>query len=270
MLRHLFLHIHKTGGTSVVENLWKLAVPLPERYLEDDLVAGGPLHGQPHFYAEMNVLSHVYGLPYADLFRAFWNAGKIPQHCRLYSGHFGYGVHEVVGGPCRYSTVIRRPVERVVSHFHMFASLGGCAPDFGLLLESGKMEVNNYQVRALTSGGFRHAAMAEADLHEAIHNLTTMFDFCVTEHLDEFVDGLIARYRLPIRNPRVVANRTDEATHVKGWPHAEHRRFPVDPALLDRVAELNALDQRLYEFAAEASARRWLPAPAPRPGEVPA
>lgn len=258
MLRHLFLHIQKAGGTSVVENLWKPAVPVAERYLEDDLVAGGASHGEPHTYFEMSVVSHVYGLPYRDVFAAFWNAGKLPRHCRLYSGHFGYGIHEVIGGPCRYCTVIRQPVGRVISHFNLLKSLDFFDGDFGQYLTSGKMEVDNYQVRALTRRGFCHAPVAEGDLHEAIHNLTSGFDFCVTEHLDEFVDGMIEQYRLPIENCRVVANRTADATHVKGSPHIAHQQFPVDPDLLPRLAEMNYLDMRLYEFAKRVSAERWL------------
>lgn len=259
MLTHLFLHMHKVGGTSVVENLWKPAVPLAERHVEEDLIHGGERFGEFYSYLHMHILTHQYGLAYRDVFASFWNAGKVPRGRRLYSGHFGYGIHDVVGGPCRYSTVVRDPVARTVSHFHLSKSLGNFAGDFAEYLDSGRVETRNYQVTALTRNGFSQpGGVAEGDLHEAVHNLSTEFDFCVTEHIDAFVDGMIAKYRLPVENRRRVANRTADSTHVKGWPLSEHRRFPVDEVLLPRLAELNQLDLRLYEFAQAASAARWL------------
>lgn len=262
MLRHLFLHIHKTGGTSVVENLWKPSVPVAERHLEDDLLPEGKLSGCPNTYCEMYCLAYHHGLAFQDVFAAFWRAGKLPRECRLYSGHFGYGVHEVIGGPCRYSTVIRNPVDRTVSHFQLIKSLGHFPGDFAHYLTCDGIELANYQIKLLTGRGFCHPRrMTEGDLHEAVHNLRTQFDFCVTEHLDAFVDGMIAEYRLPTENRRLVANRTADAGQVKGSPHAQHQQFPIDPGLLPRLAELNALDVRLYEYAKRASAQRWLSGP---------
>lgn len=259
MLCHIFLHVHKTGGTSVVENLWMPAVPLDDRHVEEDLIPGGVLHGRPYTYAEMYGLAYHHGLAYKDVFAAYWNVAKVPKYCRLYSGHMGYGVHEAIDGPCRYSTVLRHPIERTLSHYHLIQSLGVFDGDFGDYLDRGGIEVSNYQVKMLTRFGFCHSpGVTEGDLHEAIHHLETQFDFAVTEHIDAFVDGMIAKYRLPIDNRRAVVNRTDDAATVKGFPQRSHRRFPVDEALLPKLVAMNAFDLRLYEYAREASAKRWL------------
>ncbi len=265
MLRHLFLHVHKSGGTSVVENLWKPLVRADERHLEDDLLPGGVHHGRPHTYTEMYRVAQNHGLAYADVFRAFWGAGRLPTHARLYSGHMAFGAHEAMPEPFRYSTVIRHPVERTVSHFHLVKSVGAFGGSFADYVECGGVEVTNYQVKLLTRRGFRHyPALGDGDLDEAVHNLSTLFDFCVTEHLDDFVDGLIAFYRFPVENRRLIANRTAEAAEVKGSPGVPHRRFEVDEKLLSRLAEQNRLDMGLYEWARERSAARWLVPPARR------
>jgi hypothetical protein len=259
MLRHLFLHIHKVGGTSVVENLWKPAFPLHERHVEEDFHPGAELYGHQYTYKDMYVVSQFHGLPYQDVFTAYVNGGKVPRHCRLYSGHMCYGVHRAFDGPYRYSTILRHPVERTLSHFHLVKSLGGFDGDFAAYLERGGPEVANYQCKMLTPVGFCHGYQpTEGDLHAAIHRLDTEFDFAVTEHIDAFIDGMIEKYRLPIENRCVVVNRTDDAATVKAHPQFEHRRFPVDPQLLPRLAELNVLDMRFYEFAKRESTRRWL------------
>ena len=41
-----------------------------------------------------------------------------PSQFRLVYGHMPFGIHEAVGRPARYFTIVRNPVERVVSHFH--------------------------------------------------------------------------------------------------------------------------------------------------------
>jgi hypothetical protein len=168
-------------------------------------------------------------------------------------------VHEVIGGPCRYATVIRNPIDRTLSHYHLLRSLGAFTGDFRAYLDGGGVEASNYQVKCLTRRGFEHGRRpTESDLDDALHALDCRFDYCVTEHIHEFVDGMIAGYGFRVTNSRAVHNRTADAATVKGSPHAAHRTFPVDPALLPRLAELNELDMRLYDHARRASGVRWL------------
>ena len=256
MLRHLFLHIHKTGGTSVVENLWRPLIPLAERYLEDDFLPGEPLEGSPYLFQHMYTIARDYHLRYRDVFAAFWNT-HMPRDRRLYSGHFGFGIHEIIGEPYRYSTVIRHPVERTLSHFHLLKSIEAFPGGFADYLAADGYEVSNYQVKMLTRDGFFRFHMTESKyLDEALHHLMTEFDFCTTESIDDFMDELIARYHWPIENRRIVANRTDDMRTVKGSPQFAHRRFPIDPELVKVLEQKNQLDMILYRTAREEYRRR--------------
>lgn len=256
MLKYLFLHMHKTGGTSVVENFWKPSIPLDERYLEEDHLPGGPREQEAYLYNYMYCTARDFRLNYRDVFTAFWNT-HLPRDRRLYLGHFGYGIHDVIGGPCRYATVVRDPIARTISHFHVVKSLKAFDGDFGDYIQSGGIETSNYQTMLLTRDGFsRRHCLTVADLDEALHNLTTEFDFCVTEDIDDFVDELIVKYRRPIVNARIWANRTDDSITVKGSPLFVHERFPVDESAMGLLIEKNQLDLVLYQSARDESRRR--------------
>jgi hypothetical protein len=41
-----------------------------------------------------------------------------PPGVRVILGHAPFGLHEALDGPARYVTVLRDPIERIVSHFH--------------------------------------------------------------------------------------------------------------------------------------------------------
>ena len=78
--------------------------------------------------------------------------------------------------------------------------------------------------------------------------------FGLQTHLDEFCDDLAARYGLVLGEP-VRSNTTDPVE--------------VPPGLEDRIAEDNALDMELYEYACRLYAQRRSSTAPPSPGDQP-
>lgn len=88
----IYLHIQKTAGTSVVAEFRK-------KFTEIDM---GLIYPYPH------------GLSMPQF-------AQIPlsqkSYYRVVAGHAFFGMHRFMGRPCRYATVMRDPVERVISHY---------------------------------------------------------------------------------------------------------------------------------------------------------
>lgn len=89
----LFLHVPKTAGTTL------------SRIAERHVPAGRQYRLGPR---SQEAIERFNG----------WPAARRARY-RLISGHFPYGVHEQVPGPSVYITMLREPLERVVS-FHNF------------------------------------------------------------------------------------------------------------------------------------------------------
>lgn len=101
----LFVHIMKTGGTTVVRNL-------RETYPLDQIYPSGALDLQHDAGGDLDLAHHL-SIPYV--------LGLPPERrrsIRVYIGHFPYVLRELLGIEMRAATVLRDPVERTVSLLH--------------------------------------------------------------------------------------------------------------------------------------------------------
>jgi len=113
---------------------------------------------------------------------------------RVVAGHFYFGVHERLPGPCHYVTFLRDPVERVVSHYgfvqrqpeHYLHEAASTLSLREYVRSCGRAEPNNDQTRLLagrklasSDGGSSRAMLPVAkrnlDRH-AVVGLTEAFD----------------------------------------------------------------------------------------------
>ncbi len=91
----IFVHIQKTGGMTLQRMLrarygpsvWSRAITRLKR-------------------------QSLEGLPIQDA------AGRLPASRRYFAGHFGYGVHTLLPSPSTYITVLREPIDRLVSLYY--------------------------------------------------------------------------------------------------------------------------------------------------------
>jgi len=213
----IFLHIPKTGGMSLRMATrwvygWRRVHTTPTERLEPEQVA-------------------------ASL--------EQPAQLRLVRGHLAYGLHEHISGPCRYFTMIREPVARVISLYYyvkrQWPNSEAASLTLGEYIESGhRSYMPNDQSRRLAGPPIPEDPSSPSLLKRArAHLRSPNFAFGVTERFDE---GLVylKRHLEWSRHPLYVRiNSNDER------PSKED--IPV--RVRERIREQNRLDLQLYEEA---------------------
>jgi Sulfotransferase family len=171
---------------------------------------------------------------------------KDVQRADAVYGHFSFGVHNLFGIEGRYVTVLRRPVDRVVSFFQHQASHDD--NEYHRLIADGMTlkdllrgeqchQVNNHMVRILSGHPDTGVTHDRGLLDQAEANLATHFDAVgITERMDESV-ALIGRalgWPAQPSVPRINVGR-------------RRRDFVLDEETRAEIVRYNALDIELYD-----------------------
>lgn len=226
----IFQHLHRTGGTTLFS--------IMRRYFDRDAV----YRIDEFRNAEKYSVEHFLSLSQEE-------RDKI----KLLRGHLPFGMHAYFSHPCDYITILRDPVDRVVSeysrlalwddraHIKNFEKLEGMS--FHDFVNGNLAAVRNYQTRVLSGnwvGQYEEATpLGEDALREAKNNLKKYcFVVGVTDKLDETIVVLAKAFGW--RNPyyferRNVAKRTSD----------------ISPGDLEIIRDNNTLDSELYRFARE-------------------
>jgi hypothetical protein len=171
---------------------------------------------------------------------------------RVVMGHFPFGIHELLPGPSTYMTVLRDPVDRVVSLYYHTLKYSNNPLHERLVTEGIGLrefvtsisckEADNDQTRRLSGLSPEFGRCSAEMLEVAKDNLRTSFSLVgITERFDETL----------ILSKRVLGWQRD----VHYWPSLVNKSRPPRESLpsdiVDVIAEYNALDAQLYEFAAQ-------------------
>lgn len=245
-----FIHVMKTGGTTVFRNLranYELDQLYPYRHLDIQ------------FEGEKVDVQHHLSVPYL--------VGLAPERherIRVYTGHFPLVAAELLGRPLTTITLLRDPVERTISLLRQFMRKAPWLdPTPGLTLESSSLEeiyeqpivfeplIHNHQTKIfsmqVSDSPKSYMDVVDVDrsrLALAKENLAAIDVVGLTECYGEFLDELRTRFGWEVeRDAR--ANAT---------PAGEMQ--PVSEALRRRIANDNAIDLELYEFAQELQRKR--------------
>lgn len=222
----IFLHVPKAAGSSFTDLLQR-------NY------AGGLQHAN-----------------WSDLGQALPDSTGEAREPRAVAGHLGAGAGDSLPGPCRYITVLREPVTRIVSLYHYAKRQPGhhlhdtiVGSDLGLrdfATSDLHLILDNFQVRQFSGarGDYNKApsgSLGTEDLEAAKSYLRDSVDVV---GLSEDFDGTVVLCR-----------------RVFGWRHVRYttlnvtggtaRRAPLDAATCEAIAKRNHLDVKLYDFARE-------------------
>lgn len=213
----VFLHIPKTGGTSLHRALRFI-------YVGQKIYTSPPEIRSPKAIAERI---------------------EERQNVKLVRGHVDYGLHNYVSEPCRYFTMLRDPVRRVVSLFydvkHWRNDAEVSAMTLGEYLESEhRSYVRNDQVKRIAGNGAEYRGADDELLSLAKENLARHITaFGVTERYDESLI-LLQRVLEWNRYPLYIRGKSN-----KKRPSISS----IDPNAIRTIRRQNELDLRFYEFA---------------------
>ena len=215
----IFLHLPKTGGSTLTTLLrWQYRSLHPDQIMR--------------FITQERTFEEMDRLPLEQRARL-----------KLLVGHFAYGVHEYIPKPCSYITIVREPVQRVVSVYRYILS----APSHPLheKLTSSSMSlddfigsgIHHYQTdNALTrqlGGRDEEGDLTPRDVETAQRNLRSFLAVGLTEAFDESMIMMkrILRWRTPFyfnRNMSKTGPRPEELAATTLELIREHNTFDVE------------------------------------------
>lgn len=237
----LYLHLPKTGGTTL--NQWIFAqTRAPD-------VPDIP---------ELLFYSGVFWYPAEEPFGFFHaSAPTVPEEAlrllassdlRAVLGHFTFGLHELVERNCQYLTLLRDPVERILSLYHHL-SPPTTIDDFvknyvtdGHSADHTRVITDNDQTRRIAGTAPRFRECNETTLALAKENLRR--HFAVVGTTERFDDALVlARRRFQWRKDIPYTRK-----RVSGRKTAADKLTSQTYAL---IREFNQYDIQLHQFAGE-------------------
>ena len=241
----LFLHIPKTGGTTLKNCVYHQCESSEYFESEEGRLVDGIYYYPGGFHKEPNAATP------AKIIRALKR-----YDIRAVVGHFSFGVHTYVKRPWTYLTLLRNPVDRIVSLYHSccayhmqrdedtqlrkIVSSGISIEDF--VLHSSCREADNDQTRRISGLEPEFGACSISTLDKAKDNLRRYFSVVgVTEYFDEtliLIKRMLGWAHDPLYLPGLV-NEDRPAT----------ASLPQES--INAILARNDLDTKLYEFAKE-------------------
>jgi hypothetical protein len=214
----IFIHLPKTAGTTL-NRLIEWEYPLTQMYSVD-----------PVFF-EWSA-AHLRNLPEHRL-----------RRMRMFKGHMFFGLHEVLPQPSTYITVLRNPIDRVLSAYY-YMSTYKLHPTYWRLRREG-WSVEQYVERS-TRDNVQSKIIARADYHA---QCTEEILKRAIDHLDRYfsVVGLSERFEESLALMKLRFGWQLKSYSSFNVTRARPKKADLPQALLDRIAEKNKYDLALYE-----------------------
>jgi len=226
----IFLHLPKTAGTTL-NRLIEWEYRLSEMYSIDPVLF------------EWSA-AHLRKLPLARL-----------RKTRMFKGHMLFGLHEILPQPSTYITVLRDPVERVLSAFYFMRSYWLHPLYWKLRREKWTIEEfvqrstrDNVQCKILAGADY-HAPCTEAILEKASRHLSQRFS----------VVGLSERFEESLALMKLRFGWQLKSYSSFNVTRSRPKKGDLSSSTLDLIMERNRFDVALYQHAAtrfEAAVRK--------------
>lgn len=240
----VFYHIPKSAGTTLNSILRK-------NYPPESIVVSG--FSAQEFMAEVKT----------------WSPERLAQ-VKFIQGHFPFGFHETLPGRAKYFTILRDPVDRVISYYYhakrepfhyLYHRIHDNNWTLKDLLESRHpLMMNDAQVR-LISGAYETPPFGQVDeshLEQAIANLNRFEVVGVTEEFDLTLLLLQQKFGwqdIRYRSVNVGENRRPTEAHAPEIIEAVRRYNRLDIILYDAARQM--LDERVAAAGWSLRRRLW-------------
>ena len=219
----IFLHLPKAAGTTL-NRLIEWEYPLFEIYSID-----------PVFFR----------WSWAHLQRL---SEKRLKRTRVFKGHMLFGLHEILPQPATYITVLREPVDRVVSAFYFMRNYKLHPLYWKFRLENWSLEDfvrrsprENVQCKIIAGAEYEEPCTAEI-CERAKENLVRYFS----------VAGLSERFEESLALMKLRFGWKLERYSNFNVTRVRPKKGDLPRSTLDLIAEKNSFDVALYELAAKA------------------
>jgi hypothetical protein len=232
----LYLHIPKTAGTTLKHCIYEQYANGPKGAPEE---RGWLREGV--FYYPIGFLK-----PKRPLIPQWIRSALARDDINAVVGHFQFGIHQFVGKPTTYVTLVREPVDRVVSlYYHLRAAANGGAgnvadmtlDEFITSLEL--RETDNDQTRRIAGLEPPFGRCTEKTLARAKGNLVRNFSVVGVTH--RFDETLVLLKRLL---------NWGDLYYLPGLVNkARPSRSGISAATINQIAARNSLDGELFKFA---------------------
>jgi hypothetical protein len=235
----IHLHIPKTGGTSLNS--------IVQHGFRNDEVFGVEVFDDmgPDVRDGLGLARYKYCL---QLQAAY--PGEDWQHIRYATGHVPFGLHQAFSGEVKYFTVIRDPLDRIISEFFFRIQENNPTHDKGRTLTFEEyvetqhdVHLSNYQVRVLAGASAlddKEVAVESNHLEQAKRNIKEYFLAAAPlERMAELALIIRRTYGWPMR--RLLTE----------YKNRTHRRLSVNdisPRVLKIIEECNSFDLELCEW----------------------
>lgn len=229
-----FVHVLKAGGTSLSNMLGRTEPAPAALYPGPEDVSGA---SEEERLADMHRLY---------LMNPHLNPALTPARraqIRVACGHIGYTMARFFGDDFAMITILREPVDRVISHLRGLQAEGGHGRSLSDIYHEQDAKrfryLDNLQTRFFASVATDVPTIlndlsetTDASLRRACANLETLDAVGLTERFDESI--------------RLIERKTGRTLGAS--LHENRRKFddPVPEALLKEIADRNAFDAALY------------------------
>jgi galactose-3-O-sulfotransferase len=216
----IFLHLPKTAGTTL-NRLIEWEYPLTEMYSVDPVLFEWS-------YARLRNLPE-----------------KRLRKTRIFKGHMLFGLHEVLPQPATYITVLRNPVDRVLSAYYFMR--GYKLHPLYWKLRRNKWSLEEY-VERTTRDNVQCKIIANAAYHEPC---TREIMERALQHLDRYfsVVGLSERFEESLALMKLRFGWQLKSYSAFNVTRSRPKRQDLPQTSLDMIAERNRFDVALYKHA---------------------